>query len=252
MKKIHLSVAAATLALFLQPATAQRSGASAGGSSLEAIKQNVSCLGASASQLNKEFATHLKSQGTKPTPDEMALLEGTEAMVESVNGLVRESNARVSEGKVFRAFHLVDYSAKDLSGLASKAGYSKALSPFLTEITSHVGALADLGYRNPRVKLEAAGGGGLLSRGGLFRRDDEAEERPMLRQPQHAHGHVPTQTGRPTGGPPPRSLPVPSESAQRPIPRSLPEGPGGQPQRQPSPGGGGIGDLLRTILGGGR
>jgi hypothetical protein len=204
------------------------------------IKSELGKLTADVAQLNQDFSQHLKNQGTRPSPEEAAVLEGIGALGESINSLVKESQNRISEQRVLRAFHMVDYNSKDLVGMAAKAGYSKAFAQPLGEIAEHVANLSEAGYANPRVKLEAAGGG-LFSRGPVFRKDNE--DKPLLRGPQ------------PTQQPLPQTRPVaggrysdPTSVPQRPIPQG---GPQQMPQQGRPSAGGGLGDILRTILGGG-
>jgi hypothetical protein len=200
------------------------------------IKAELSYLREDVSLLNREFAIHLKNQACKPTPEDLTLSETLTMFAESVERLVKEATSPSSEQRLFRAFNEVDYHSKDVGGVAVRAGYRQSLSKPLAEICEHVENLAKEGFRNPRVKVEAAGHGGLFGGGGGLFRKDGPPEKEILRQP------APT--------PPPAQANIPRAQT---VPPSSYDRPGSRPtQPAPTQSESPLSSILRTILGGGR
>jgi hypothetical protein len=104
--------------------------------------------------VRRSFTEHCRRSGFTAANPEWELVSLLTILDDDVETLVDEVNgdARGSIGRIYRAFHAVQYSAQDSRALSTQLGYASTVNQYLAVIDNHLQALAVQGFQNPRIR----------------------------------------------------------------------------------------------------
>ncbi|MBK8093093.1 MAG: hypothetical protein IPK32_14180 [Verrucomicrobiaceae bacterium] len=120
------------------------------------IAQELQCLVTTTSTLQQSFAEHCRQRRVNQASPEYELLQAITSLNADVGqlyqGVQGRAAAQMDLARLYRLFHMVEYSSEDSQTVAYQTGYGRSLGEYFRDIDSHIESLGENGFRNPRLK----------------------------------------------------------------------------------------------------